>query len=111
MATHTTSSADMSLTASGYRIKLLRADNWIPWKQRMIGILKERGLLGYIEGKVKRPEPVIPNVPTTDEQMAIDKWDMQDEKAINQIQLAISDAEMAYLSGADTAAKMWDHLR
>jgi hypothetical protein len=111
MATDSKGTADMSLTASGYRIELLRADNWIPWKRRMTGILKERGLLGIVDGTKKRPVPITPSVPTDDEQTAIEKWDMQDGRAINQIQLAISDPEMAYLSGADTAAEMWNHLK
>jgi gag-polypeptide of LTR copia-type len=41
--------------SSLYRIELLREDNWLPWKRRITGILRDRNLLKYVDGTAKKP--------------------------------------------------------
>jgi len=93
-----------------YRMELLKAHNWMPWKRRMLAVLMDLGLDSYIEEGAKRPESNIPRKPTSEELEAQSKWDKGDRKARCRIELCISDAEMVHIMGAQTAREMWEQL-
>jgi hypothetical protein len=40
---------------SGYRIKLLKGDNWMLWKRRMLAVLRDLNLEKYIEKTATSP--------------------------------------------------------
>jgi len=86
-----------------YRMELLKAHNWMPWKRRMLAVLMDLGLDSYIEEGVKCLESNIPSKPTSEELEAQSKWDKGDRKARCWIELCISDAEMVHIMGAQTA--------
>jgi hypothetical protein len=45
-----------SHTSGGsYRIELLKADNWMPWKRRILAILRDLGLEKYIDKAAMPP--------------------------------------------------------
>ncbi|KAJ3505976.1 hypothetical protein NMY22_g17398 [Coprinellus aureogranulatus] len=103
-------SSDSTTGAGSYRLEPLTANNWMPWKQRMLAVLQELELKSYItaEGSVK---PVVkldatPPVTTAD----VTKWEKGKLKARTRLELAISDGEMAHIIGADMAFQIWERL-
>jgi hypothetical protein len=68
----------------------------------MIAIFVDLGLEKYIEKDAKPP-----GSGDADE---LKKWKEGDAKAKARIELAISDAEMVHIMGADTARQMWEQL-
>src|SRR5882757_3808003 len=84
-----------------YRIELLRNDNWMPWKRRMLAILRDQGLEKYVSKTAQSP---------AGDEEAITKWQDGDAKARTRIELSIGDSEMIHLSGANTAKDMWNQL-
>src|SRR6266700_6629092 len=97
-------------TTGSYRIELLKADNWMPWKRRMLAVFRDLGLDKYIEKDAKSPESADVNKPTTEELDTQKKWADGDSKARTRIELSIGNAEMIHISGATTARQMWDQL-
>jgi len=91
-------------------MELLKADNWMPWKQRMLAVLRDLGLEKYVEKTAKFPESADTSAPSTQELEDQKKWTEGDAQARTQIELAIGDAEMIHITGAKTAHEMWDQL-
>ena len=97
-------------TSGSYRMEMLKAQNWMPWKRRMLAVLRDLGLEKYIATDAKIPESADKSKPTAEELDAQKKWREGDTKACTRIELAISDAEMIHISGATTAREMWSQL-
>jgi hypothetical protein len=97
-------------SSNGYRIELLKGDNWVPWKRRMLAVLRDLNLEKYVEKTGMSPTAADPNNPTKDETEAMDKWREGDMRTRTRIELAIGDTEMIHISGASTAREMWDQL-
>ena len=93
-----------------YRIELLKSDNWMPWKRRMLAILRDQGLKKYVEKTAASPTPRKLAEPTTEETVAIDKWKEGDAKACTRIELSIRDSKIIHLSGTVTACDTWNQL-
>ena len=91
-------------------MELLKGHNWMPWKRRMLAILRDLGLEKYIEKDATLPEPTDKANPTQDEKDAEKRWKEGDVKACTRIELSIGDSEMIHISGADTARGMWEQL-
>jgi hypothetical protein len=91
-------------------MELLKAHNWMPWKRRMLAVFRDLGLEKYITEDAKLPESADPGKPTTEEKEAQRKWKDGDAKTRCRIELAISDAEMVHIMGAETAREMWEQL-
>ena len=103
--------SDYQSSRSGsYHIKLLQGDNWLPWKQRMLAILRDQGLEKYIEKNTVMPVVAIPSAPTAAKMEAIAKWKDGDAKTCTRIELFLRNLEMIYLSGAIMAKDMWRQL-
>ena len=80
-------------TSSGsYRIELLRSNNWMPWKHRMLAILRDQDLEQYIEKDARYPIAVKPSELTEAEEAKQKQWRNGDVKARTRIALAIRDA-------------------
>jgi hypothetical protein len=97
-------------TSGSYRIELLKGNNWMLWKRRMLAMLRDLGLETYIDAASKSPVPADTSHPTTAESEAMKKWCDGDAKTRTQIELAIGDAEMIHIVGAYTASEMWKQL-
>ena len=89
---------------------LLKAHNWMPWKRRMLAVLRDLGLEKYIASDATAPESADQSNLTTEEIKAQSKWRGGDVKARTRIELAIGDSEMIHISGAESAREMWDQL-
>ena len=93
-------------TSGTYRMEMLKAQNWMPWKRQMLAVLRDLGLEKYIAADAKIPESADTSKPTAEELEAQKKWREGDMKACTRIELAISDAEMIHTSDATTAREM-----
>ena len=62
--------------SSFYRIKPLGQDNWLAWKCRIQAVLRERKLIGHIDGTISEP-------PRTDAGYRV--WKEDDEKTQTQL--------------------------
>ena len=103
--------SDEYSTSSGYWYKLLKANNWMPWKWQMLAVFWDLGLEKHIAKDAKAPESADTTKPETKEETeAKKKWAEGDGKACTQIELSIGNAEMIHISGVITAAQMWDQL-
>jgi len=92
-------------------MELLNNDNWMPWKRRMMAVLRDLDLDKYIEGDEEVPKPKDEGQPTEVEKKELKEWNRGDAKARTRIELAIGDAQMIHISGATTAKEMWNQLR
>jgi hypothetical protein len=52
--------SDEYSTGGGYQYELLKADNWMPWKRRMLAVFRDLGLEKYIAKDAKAPESADP---------------------------------------------------
>ena len=87
-------------------MEMLKASNWMSWKQQMLVVLRDLGLEKYIMADAKLPELADRSKPTPEELETQKKWQEGDTQACTQIKLVISDAEMIHISGAMTAHEM-----
>jgi len=76
----------------------------------MMAIFRDLGLEKYIEKNAVPLGSVDPRNLTTAESKEQKKWAEGDAKARARIELAISDAEMVHIMGAETASQMWEQL-
>ena len=72
----------------------------------MLAIFVDLGLEEYIEKGAGPPE----SDDIAEQQRLLKKWKQGDAKAKARIELAISDAEMVHIMGAETAQQMWAQL-
>jgi hypothetical protein len=91
-------------------MEMLKGTNWMPWKRRMLAVLRDLELDKYIANDAVEPRAAKPTEPTDAEKTAVQKWRSGDAKARTRIELAISDLEMIHISGAQTAKDMWKQL-
>jgi hypothetical protein len=56
------------------RIELLNEENWMPWKRRIMAILRDNELEGYVDGTEAYPTVVDLTTPTTSEKTKIAAW-------------------------------------
>lgn len=82
----------------------------MPWKRRMLAVLRDLDLEKYIDKTNTAPRPVKHDAPTKEELDALDKWRTGDAKARTRIELSIGDSEMIHITGASTAKDMWSQL-
>src|ERR1700678_292478 len=82
----------------------------MPWKHRILAIPRDLNLEEYIENYRQAPIAIAATKPTDVEKGLIKAWKTGDAKARTRIELAIGDAEMIYISGANTAKEMWEQL-
>ena len=54
-------------TSGTYRMEMLKAQNWMPWKRRMLAVLRDLGLEKYIAKDAKIPESADTTKPTAEE--------------------------------------------
>src|ERR1700733_3534973 len=94
---------------SWFKIQELNATNWLAWKRRTMAVLRERELLGYVDGTITKADSTPPL--TDEEKEALATWMKKDGLAQNQIILTIAEEEMVHITQANTAKEMWDALK
>jgi gag-polypeptide of LTR copia-type len=91
-------------------MEMLKGNNWLPWKRRMLAVLRDLDLEQYIKVGSIPKAPLDPSNPTKEEIEAKVKWQKGNAKTRTRIELSISDSEMIHISGAKTASEMWKQL-
>jgi hypothetical protein len=61
-------------TSGSYRMEMLKATNWMPWKQRMLAVLRDLGLEKYIAADARIPESADRSKLTAEELEEQKKW-------------------------------------
>ena len=100
-------STDTSIGSGTYRLEPLNTTNWMPWKRRMLAVLREQGLESYIT-KAGSTRPVAGSDGATT--ASVQEWEKKELKARTRLELAIGDSEMGHIVGADTAYDIWERL-
>ena len=59
--------SDKYSSGGGYQYELLKANNWMLWKHRMLAVFRDLGLDKYIAKDAKAPESADPTKPTPEE--------------------------------------------
>ncbi|KAJ3525781.1 hypothetical protein NMY22_g10432 [Coprinellus aureogranulatus] len=103
-------STDTSSVGS-YRLEPLNATNWMPWKRRMLAILRDQGHDKYVTS-AEKTKPVITATGASPAVTSVDvaAWETGEQKARTRIELAIGDTKKIHILGADTAAAIWERL-
>lgn len=66
-------------TSGSYRMELLKAGNWLPWKRRMLAVLRDLGLEKYVMEDASKS---VDDQTLTEEEKAVQKsWKIGDAKA------------------------------
>src|SRR6267154_670835 len=81
----------------------LSTDNWPKWSQKIMQVMKMSGLLGYLDGKV--PKPNGETDPTS-----LWNWEENNSKIIGFLEAFVDNGELSYLA-TDTASTAWTNLR
>ena len=68
-------------TSGTYQMEMLKTQNWMPWKRRMLAVLRDLGLDKYIASDAALPGSANPKEPTAEELEAQKKWREGDTKA------------------------------
>jgi len=76
----------------------------------MLAIFRDLGLEQYVAKDTVPLGSVDLDQPIVDEKKEQKKWSERDTKTRARIELAISDAEMVHVMGAETARQMWEQL-
>ena len=99
-------------------------ENLLQWKTNIIQLLRSKGLLGYIDGKIAKPTQTDPPTdnPTTSKVTAatvttinsstptLDKWIFQDQLARGHISLKCVDIASLGINMSGTAKDAWDSI-
>ena len=94
--------------SSLYRIVRLCEDNWLPWKRHIMGILRDRNLLKFIDGTAKKP--AVSNPVKDGKEAKVTAWEEGDSQARTQLELTLNDMQMVHIMGAKSAEEMWKQL-
>jgi hypothetical protein len=81
----------------------LSTDNWPKWSQKIMQVMKMSGLLGYLDGKV--PKPNGETDPTS-----LWNWEENNSKIIGFLEAFVDNGELSHLA-TDTASTAWMNLR
>jgi hypothetical protein len=81
----------------------------MPWRRRMLAVLRELKLEKYIIGDSKT-KPVLSTTAPIITSADITSWEEGESKVRIRLELAISDVEMVHIISAKTAGAVWDWL-
>jgi len=74
-------------------------DNFSTWKYRQIQIFEYRGLDGYINGSVIKPDET--------DAIEFEKWKKNERTARMQISMHVGEDVLQHIMDKDSAAEMW----
>ena len=94
-------------------------ENLLMWTTNMTQLLGSKGLLGYIDGKIKKPvEPPIetpttatPVTPIYSTSPSLDEWTFRDQLSRGHITLNCTDVASLGVVTTGTARDAWDSIK
>jgi len=87
----------------------LTSNNYPTWADEMEAWFRSAGLWRVVSGSSTRP--TCSNKPTTEEEAAIDAWELKSDKAAGQLFLMVEQAQRVHFNGIkDDPVKMWAAL-
>jgi len=88
---------------SKFTLLCLSTDNWPKRSQKIMQVMKISGLLGYLDGKVPKPDGN--NDPTS-----LWNWEENNSKIIGFLENFVDNGELSYLA-TDTVNEAWTNLQ
>ena len=85
--------------------KLSGQSSFRDWKMKIVGILHERGLYGYIDGST--PKPIVSNEDDTKTRESLKQWEKENRMALNQLILTIADDNLYLIREIEAASEAW----
>ena len=95
-------------------------ENLLQWKTNMTQLLGSKGLLGYIDGSIAKPQPAQPTTDTTTPPTStpiysstptLDEWTFRDQLARGHITLNCTDVASLGVTTTGTAKEAWDSIQ
>jgi hypothetical protein len=91
-------------------------DNLLQWTTNMTQLLGSKGLLGYIDGKIAKPQPTSATTTPDDTQVysstpSLDEWTFRDQLARGHITLNCTDVASLGVVTTGTAKDAWDSIK
>lgn len=88
--------------------------NLLQWKTNITQLLGSKGLLGYIDGKIKKPtsptDPKVTGTPIYSTTPTLDEWVFRDQVARGHITLNCVDVASLGVKTSGTAKEAWDSI-
>ena len=115
-------SATMASETTSTKIEKLNGENYINWKFNMKCCLMERGLWGYVTGKIVKPAVKTEGgteggtaAVTADEvvksQEKLNEYELRADKAYSLIALNVDKTLQIHVSSTNSAKEAWDSLQ
>lgn len=97
-------------------------DNLLQWNTNMIQLLDSKGLSGYIDSKIPKPEPTQPtpsdkaetapvSTPVYSTKPTLDEWTFRDQLARGHVTLNCTDVASLGVVTSGTAKEAWDSIQ
>jgi hypothetical protein len=91
-------------------------DNLLQWTTNMTQLLGSKGLLGYIDGKIAKPQPTSATTTPETTQVysstpSLDEWIFHDQLAQGHITLNCTDVASLEVVTTGTAKDAWDSIK
>jgi transposase InsO family protein len=94
-------------------------DNLLQWSTNMTQLLGSKGILGYINGSIPKPEPPVsptPALTTTSTPIysttpTLDEWNFRDQLARGHLTLNCTDVSSLGVTTTGTAKEAWDSIQ
>ena len=93
----------------------LNGDNLLKWITNMTQLLRSKGLLGYVDGKIAKPTVSMTTTPDTTPIYSttpnLDEWNFRDQLARGHITLNCTDVDSLGVKTDGTAKEAWDSIK
>src|SRR5271156_4949348 len=91
-------------------------DNLLQWKNNLTQLLGAKGLMGYIDGKIPKPESPTPDTPITGTPIysttpTLDEWNFRDQLTRGHITLNCTDIASLGVVTTGTAMDAWNSIK
>ena len=92
-------------------------DNLLQWSTNITQLLGSKGILGYVNGMIKKPESSSTSEPTTtvtpiySTTPTLDEWNFRDQLARGHITLNCTDISSLGVKTTGTAKEAWDSIQ
>ena len=106
----------MASESTSTKIEKLNGENYINWKFNVICCLMERGLWGYVTGKIVQPTVKVESATVTSDAVAkseekLSEYQLRADKAYSLIALNVDKHLQIHVSSTNSAKEAWDSLQ
>ena len=105
-----------AMASEATKIEKLNGDNYVTWKFNMKCCLMERGLWGYVTGKIKKPVVKTEGDTVSADEVAksqekLNEYELRADKAYSLIALNVEKQLQIHVSSTNSAKEAWESLQ